>query len=365
MLKKIIPGVLSLLMLCSCSFFSDRSDESENFEFDTFENVKEGFDDIYTLQLKNVKLAEGMKINKPEKLIGMHIEHPKVNAEKVDELADHFFPDDKLCTTDIKSRSDYYIRETFSNGGQFIYSGYGYFSMAFSEADMQPIWDHTGKAFLNSKYDDAELSLKDGRLKMSRAVELAKVLVNEYTDILEIEEYIPTIVNYNKFGFDIKFSPTFGGWQLPEQSTDYDYNAENGEMLRNNMGSQVRCCVASSKRAGLINDMGYMTSKEIKKYDKMITLASALEYLDKELAPYINSEIMQISLVQLNTARTTEKDESMINENTSDTVIEQYAGYDTSPAYQFNIITSRGEEFIIYIDCITGETALGRLMSGE
>ncbi|MBR1764964.1 MAG: hypothetical protein IJ746_06170 [Ruminococcus sp.] len=359
-IKAILP-LCAVLLLAGCGSSGDSAATSGQLEYDTFENVMAELDDLSAVGLENITLAEGIMVNRPERLVTMTIANRLPDEAAAGRLAEAFFPNSGFKAKEASALSDYLLREDTAGGGMISLEGYGFFGFAYSERDWLPQYDQEGKVFLNADRDSLSLKLRGGELDLDRALDLAREAADKYAEALGMEPLVPTIAKYNSSGFMIRFAHSLGGWLLPDQPIETN-GSENTEMIRAATHHEVRCCVASTERAGMFAGDGCICCQSEAEQDRMVTLSSALRYLDENLSIYMGCTVRQISLVQLSTARSTEvQDASSFSDAELRAKLE--GGSDTSPAWQFNITDDRGE-YIAFIDCLTGEFAFGRLMTG-
>ncbi len=356
--KLISALTAAALLLAGCG---SQTDTTDGLEYDTFENVMAETDSLPEVQLKNITLAEGITVNRPERLVSMTLANRLPNAGDAKKLADAFFPGNSFKINETAALPEYFIREDIGSGGMLSLEGYGFFGYAESAQDFQPQYDPEGKVFLNATTAELSLALTDGELTLERAVSLAQQTAAKYTEALGMAPLVPMIAKYNSSGFMIRFSPDLEGWLLPCQPVAVE-GAVNPEMIRSALHREYRSCVASAERAGMFAGAGCICIQGEKPLDKTVTLSSALRYLDGSLAEGMKCTVRQISLVQLSTAREADvQDASKLSDKELRTKLE--GSYETSPAWQFTL-TDSTREYIAYIDCQTGEFAFGQLMTG-
>ena len=356
--------ILSLCLgaaLAGCSGNTDNTTDTGGLEYDTFENAMTELDDIPSVQLKNITMDEGITVNRPQRLAALTLANRLPDAGTAKRLADAFVPGNSFKINDAAALSECLIREDIGRGGMLSLEGYGFFGYGASGRDFQPQYDPEGKVFLNAKKENTALTLRDGELTLDRAVSLARETAAKYTDALGMEPLVPMIAKYNSSGFMIRFSPSLNGWLLPCQPVAKE-SSVNPEMLISAVHHEYRSCVASAARAGMFAGDGCIYIQTEKPIDKMVTLSSALRYLDDSLAEGMHCTVRQISLVQISTSRIGEVlDASKLSEAEFRAGLE--GGYETSPAWQFSL-TDSSREYIAYIDCQSGEFAFGQLMTG-
>lgn len=349
------------LLLTGCGSFTDNTTDTSELEYDSFETVMGEFDELPSLELDNLALSEDITVNRPQRLVGMTLAYRLPDGEAAKKLAGAFFPDKCFEIKEAAALSDYLVREDTGKGGMLSLEGYGFFGYAASGRDFKPQYDPEGKVFLNSRRTALSLKLNDGELSLDKALSLAQQTADKYTEALGMAPLVPTIAKYNSSGFMIRFSPDLAGWLLPDQPVATD-GSVNPEMIKSALHQEYRSCVASAEQAGMFAGSGCIFCKEEKAFDKMVTLSSALRFLDVSIASGMDCTIRQISLVQILTSRGTEvQDASELSD--SELRAELEGGYETSPAWQFNL-TNDSKEYIAYIDCLTGEFAFGQLMAG-
>ena len=357
----IISICSAVMLLAGCSKPTDNTADTSELEYATFETVMAELDELPSLELDNIALSEGITVNRPQRLVSMTLANRLPDAGAAKRLADAFLPGNSFVINEASTLSEYFIREDLGRGGLFSLEGYGFFGYAASGRDFQPQYDSEGKVFLNAGRENTALSLSNGELTLDKALSLAQQTADKYTGALGMAPLVPTIAKYNSSGFVIRFSPDLDGWLLPDQPVAAN-EAVNPEMIKSALHREYRSCVASTELAGMFAGAGCIYCREEKAVDKMVTLSSALRFLDVSIASGMDCTIRQISLVQILTSRGTEvQDASELSD--SELRAELEGGYATSPAWQFNI-TDSSREYIAYIDCLTGEFSFGQLMKG-
>lgn len=333
---------------------------NENFHYDTIGNIKDEYNDIFSQNYSSISLAKGLKINVPETAMSAKVHECEADKELAHNLINNFAEnkgfkilDDEICL----------INEEI-NGEIMYLDKSGGFTWYRDTRSIDILNDEENNYFyLTSDYDDIEIKLEDGNLKLSQAVRLADKLVSDYCEIIGADTFVPVSAKCSNKGFIIYFTDNLDGYMVPDCYVESGGSNVNSKMFS---GAFKQCFVtvtSCDSADGITDQTGCAhVQNYINEYSEIITLKSAINFLDVNMAEKMKCKIVGINLVQVNTAR--EKNKVSLDDIDPATVFGE-SNYNSSPCWQFIMLSDDDTQSRYYalIDCITGEFAFGKDLS--
>ena len=332
---------------------------NKDFSYSTISEIITESDDIYNEDYNSISIAKGIRIKLPSSVVSMKIHECEANEELAQKLIDRFgndlstINDDGICLINQnKNGEGLYLDKS----GTFIW---------YKNANVVDVINNSkeNKIDLTYDYDDITISFNDGDIKLSHAVDLAKDIIADYCNIIGVDAYVPISARYCESGIVVFFTDSLNGYTVPDCYIGSDKGNVNSEMFS---GVMKQCYVTITSCNGVtgISDQTGCAHVEqtTKEYNKIISLRSALMFLDNNISDRMKCKITGISMVQVHNAR------NKVKISSSDVDLEKVFGesnYETSPCWEFKMVSEGegGGNYIALINCITGEFAFGKDLS--
>lgn len=343
----IISGAAAALLAVGAVIFFTRDKNTVNFKYGKVEDVVKNAGSVLGNTYQNFTLPDDFELCFDEKLYTFTaIRDAKADPEeKIRELSQKLYGEVPDNISPYDSRS--YDAEMNVNGESvdFIYYTSNTFGFGYGRNLSLSSIDGCEKYLLGyDSIDGVSYRLADGDMKVSEAVDLAYKHIKE-----NLMEFLPsnsdvkarTVTVFksekNDYCYCLTFENVFEG--VPISSVGQICPDE--EFMR---PQYIECWIYRTDRVEYTWNKYYLNIKDKEQVKKIITLESALEHLEKELAPYSSYKFLDISLEYCSRANESNADE-----------------FDFRPMWCFTVQSMIGNNAntdlrkVIYLDAVTGE----------
>lgn len=331
-------------------------EQSELIKKETLDEIWSTWDETLSFQYENIDFVEGIKLEKPEEIsVSKFVQAGNVlDSEK--QIFDTFLSG--------KMKKKYYRKNpnTDPPGPEYVDSktgeqlylgdmGFLYYIKNFAAEGYEE--DSNETIYLNRKYEDREVELRDGKILLSEAVLLAEKMTTKWKKITHDEfdvrihkvEICNSKNNKEKKVLVFYFEKCYKGVNtLVERKTLWT-DADTPLALEYIPCYDDKVTVSSCEEADVfLTNTGIVKKKEtVTVLDKIISLESALKILQERMAGYHKNTVKKIAL-------------SYRFCNPKGETCKHRAGeeYETSPCWVFYFNEEVNKEEFALVDCQTG-----------
>lgn len=350
------------ILLQGCSGLEPQSapvsseEKNELIQKRTLDEIWSTWDETLSSQYENIDFVEGIKLEKPEEVsVSKFVQEGNV-LEYEKRIFDTF--------SSGKIQKKYYCEnpDTDPPGPEYVDSktgeqlylgnmGFCYYIKNFAAEEYEEDVNET--IYLNRKYEDKEIELRDGEILLSEAVILAEKMTTKWKKITDDE----FDVRVRKV--DIYNSTQYKGKKVLVFSFEKCYKGINTLVERKTLWTDAdvpltleyipcyddKVTVSSCKEAdAFLTNTGIVKKKEtVTVLDKIVSLESALKLLQERMAGYHKNTVTKIAL-------------SYRFCNPKGESCKHRAGeeYETSPCWVFYFNEELNKEEFALVDCQTG-----------
>lgn len=372
--KKNILSVLTAaaitLGISGCSNNESSGDNSaynSEFEYVTLAELPADIEAATKGSYKTFKVGDHISVNIPEKISEMHITGTSPSVELAQKIIDHYGltnyatakddndPHQRSLVNYDEEKTSLYIDK----------SGYlNYFSgLERKQFDQETdeSYEDSGDSktvYIDKRTDGQKIKCYGHELVLNELKKNAETAINDFQSVIGGFKCVPVYVSYDNYWSVVHCARVVNGYYRPfcEVSINLENITPDAEDF---VGIHLMTKVFFQNNSDPVGvyDGWWETSAEYigEEYEKMISMTSALKYLDSELAKYLDLDMDHACLIQLQKDHTVKMVEAGDYEN--EDFYNQYVNLDTHPFWQFLFHSQRSEDerYIAIIDCITGK----------
>lgn len=376
MKKMFLTGlIISMMVLTSCEEVIDpensRTEEIPGFigtmEYADISEIKNNIDSALDQDFTHLKADKELNISIPDKVSRLTLTYHNDFFQYEEKLTELLMSDHKpfkMITTDEHLGSHGIMKSIDSNTEFFKFDDRGFMIWEKEYAAKCHLSNGETKAILSPDSDE-EYCLKDGKMKASDAVKYAQELGDKYMAVIGKEGLAPRYVILREYSEGINYYEV----EMREKSEygligsffsafcDADTNIETGSIKEKvnstPFGYIINVCTHNGAEGILKNESEYHIKEANDNDPQVISLKSALRYIDDNIGESINCSIVNIQYENTIYQCKNRKD----NENG----IEISNDYYTEPFWVIDLYDENTRTFYIAaIDCLTGEFLLGK-----
>ncbi|SDB53244.1 hypothetical protein SAMN02910317_02730 [Ruminococcaceae bacterium FB2012] len=372
--KRILTLLCAGVMLAGCAGTPDAgsAENGDGLGYITLAELPEDIEAAKSASYKTFILDEHIWVNIPEKISEMNIKGRKPDAELAQKFIDHYGLTDKIkggFDTDPHSEYLVYYREGGESADLLFYisklCSFNYCTEKLKAPDPGAAAAAKTRRLYTDRLTDGDTLTIDGRVVNAKAlIAQATEYINDFAAVVGAYENVPMYIDYGDYDTWVYFTRIEHGYYQPfceaDISDDYDkIDPKQEDFIVS--GEQCRVLYRSSDKPAGIYESAWQTSAEYigEECDKMISLSSALKYLDDSLAEYLECDMDNISIIQLKKDHTMREvsDIGELDFNSMELDI------DTHHYWQF-VMHSKGcedDRYAALIDCTTGKFSFSKI----
>ena len=364
--SKVCPLLFTIIMALSVgSCAGDESSSSEagavsGFEYITLAELPGDIETARSGSYQTFKVGVHINVNIPERISELHIKGKPVTEELIEKLTEHYgVVNMDQITVDKDPHAENYIDHR-TDTSQFIIGKIGCIS-CFPHIEAS---DHDTKGTYQRKtvfFDSAEngmtVTYNGIEHSVSELAERSKAAINGFEAQINGFECIPVKFYYDNQRAVVSCARIVKGYYRPFCSASIDIEKITPE-TEDFVGMDAPCRVFFQDGAepiGFCDDWWETSAEYTAGYDRMISMTSALKYLDKQLAEYMDLDMDHACIVQLQKNH----EVRLLNEEEfyKQDFTKQILDLETHPFWQFIFHSkySENDRYIAVIDCITGK----------
>lgn len=330
------------------------------FEYITLSELPGDIETAKSGSYQTFRIGNHINVNIPEKISELHIKGEPVTEELIEELTEHYGVVNKdQISVDKDPHAENYI-DYRTDTSQFTIGKIGCIS-CFPHID---VYKHDTESkylrktvFFNSAEKGLTVTYNGIIHSVSELAERSKAAINEFQAQINGFECIPVKFYYENQRAVVSCARIVRGYYRPFCAASIDLERITPE-TEDFVGMDAPCRVFfqdGTEPIGFCDDWWETSAEYITGYDKMISMTSALKYLDKQLAQYIDLDMDHACIVQLQKDHEVRlmDEEEFYNQDFTKQILD----LETHPFWQFIFHSQYSEDdrYIAIIDCITGK----------
>jgi hypothetical protein len=344
----------------------DKTVQAEkNLDYDTLENIYKTIDGVKSNTYDNLIFSSNFSINMPKSIGSLSFKQAENFYKKNKSLFKKFVKDingDVKIDTEVHPPGMVYDdvegKETFSlcENGFFYYEKYKYESWLNVENGNLDSYTLIDEIFLRKDKLDQTFEWKNNTFSLNDIIETATIYSKELSSTYDGMDWIPESIEVyqhkgGEFFFQVSFIKSYhdvhifySDWKNKADSVKEPYVEVYQPIMVIDSALEV---ILVDNYPGVIE---YVKTKET--YDKIITLAHAMEKLSSHLSSYRKYEVQWISLeyrLVLESSEVLDKDDLSINEFAAGST------YQTRPCWTIYLDNNSNKSVFAMVDCVTGE----------
>lgn len=359
---RLLPVLLVTVLLaaaCQSPQDSAKNDSRDTVQKESIDTIWSTWDETLKESHNNIYFEKDLQCEKPQEVAVYQLEQAGDVDKKAERIRREYVPDKEFNKKYYKENPNTvppgpeYVNE--KTGQTWIIGNNGFINYSRSSDDtnyLDSAEDVEKTIFVNRPYKDEEITLKDGSITLSQAVEKAQKEEDKWKKLSGDEcdtrpkkiEILPAADGGEGKAIKISFEKTYkGAGILTEQKTT---ETSQDKPLSVDYLSFFDDTVAITSVHGIeriVSNAGAVHQKTVeRKLDQIVSLKSAIQIMEKELAAYHDFKVSHIELCY-----------RYVNEK----IERNNAGniYTTSPCWVFYINEEQYKEEFILVDCETGK----------
>ena len=359
---RLLPVLLvTVLSVTACQSPQDsaKNDRRDTVQKESIDTIWSTWDETLKESHNNIYFEKDLQCEKPQEVAVYQLEQAGDVDKKAEQIRREYVPDKEFDKKYYKENPNTvppgpeYVNE--KTGQTRLIGDNGFINYSKSSDDtnyLDGAEDVAKTIFVNRPYTDEEITLKDGTITLSQAVEKAQKEENKWKKLSGDEcgtrpkkiEILPAADGGEGKAVKISFEKTYKGIGiLTEQKTT---ETSQDKPLSVDYLSFFDDTVTITSVHGIeriVSNAGAVHQKTVeRKLDQIVSLKSAIQIMGKELAAYHDFKVSHIELCY-----------RYVNEK----IERNDAGniYTTSPCWVFYINEEQYKEEFILVDCETGK----------
>lgn len=350
---------LVFLTACQSPQKSTPKEAQSQVQKESIDAIWNTWDETLKENYNNIFFEEQIQCEKPQEVAVYQMEQASNIDQKAEKIRKEYVPDKefdkkyyKEDPNTVPPGPEYVNPKT---GRVFILGDNGFINYSRSSEETKYV-DEEDKiektVFVNRPYKDEEIVLKDGKITLSKAIDMAQKEENKWKKLsgdacdarAKKIEILPAADGGDAQAVKIYFEKHYKGvgiltdQRTTETSQDKPLSVEYVPCFDDAL------IVTSVQRVeNFVSNMGAVHQKTVvRKLDQIVSLKSAIQIMEKELASYHDFKISHIELCYRYVNKITKR-------NDAGTL------YTTSPCWVFYINEEPYKEEFVLVDCETGK----------
>lgn len=378
-MKKRILILTAVMLLTGCAKGYDplkKNDKNDNVTIDgelkycNLEEVKEQRSGITNESYNHLTVPNNLTVSIPNSICNLKIHEDELDMDTAKKLFDEF-ANEKMSFSISEDNNFPALQTSFDSHGQYFrtykYGGFSYYTNENTLNRLRVQENEKKYCYFNSSDNNKTIKLASGTITLEEAKTISQKFVDKYCETIGVPPYTPSYYDYSDSlnGIIIYYNDNLDGYGVVDYAINDSTNVPliNKDMFVGNY-PQAYSIIYDTDEVEFFVDItgGSKVTERNDEKDKMVSLISALHFVDKNLADYFDCSVLNISLVQ---CRDKEKSDPF-DLYMSQEEYEDYAeDYQTYPCWQIILsdIKIPQNRYVALINCSSGEFGFARIMN--
>lgn len=359
--KKIFLLILLSLscMVTACQKEEKADKEEQGLKKQSLDTIWNQWGDTIKNCDKNIVFDGKIQCEKPEEVAVNLLVQVDAILEKKEQIRKMYVPDKQFDRKYYKENPNTvpegpeYINE--KTGQMWLIGNNGFLNYSNHSDDQNYDGDAVEKTvFVNRSFQDETVELKDGKIALSQAIAMAQKEEDKWRevtgDVCEARpkkiEILPSAKGGKEKALCIYFEKSYKGVGILTEYRTLETSADKPLSV-----DYIPCyddvlTITSVKNVErILSNAGAVKCEKVeRKLDKIISLESAIQIMEKELAQYHEFTISHIELCY-----------RYLNDKGEKCLHEAGDEYRTSPCWVFRLNEEKNKEEFVLVDCETGK----------